>query len=85
MGAKICHWTKKSSGYYTECEKYITLKLRAAVYCPYCGNLIEKDYGSSKQKKEYFRRYYLKNKKRINEYQKEYQRKKREKIVSGVG
>lgn len=78
-----CRWQKTANGYTTECSHSISVILRNAVYCPFCGGNIVKyrgeyqtDYykANKGRLKQIRAKYYEDNKEHLKEYQKEYYR-----------
>ena len=55
----MCIWQKKYNGYDTDCGHSITVILRNAKYCPFCGDEIEK------HRNVYQNQYYANNREKI--------------------
>ncbi len=68
----MCIWQKTAKGYTTECSHTITVILRNAVYCPFCGEEIEK------HREEYQSNYYTANKGRLKPIRAKYYKDNRE-------
>jgi DNA-directed RNA polymerase subunit RPC12/RpoP len=59
---ETCKWEKLANGYRTECGHMIQLRLRDAIFCPYCSGKIVKS--RSEYQSSHYRANKLKEKKK---------------------
>ena len=80
-----CKWEKTAKGYNTGCYHEISVRIRGAIYCPFCGGKILKS--RKRMDNSYYRarrgellpkfkEYYRQNAEDLKEYQKERYREK---------